>query len=181
MAIIRGHSNYHPLVMARITVEDCLKKVENRYELVLLASERARQLFGGQTPTIESKNKEPLIALREIAEGTISRGNLMDHASTATVDALDFDEILKGFEEYEQKQQEAEAIERQKEAAIAYANAEKPEALHMMVDDDDDDVDLEDDEIDDEDEDDIDELEEIDEEDLEEFDEEDLLLDDDDV
>ena len=58
--------------MARITVEDCLKKVENRFALVLLAAERTRQLLKGSTPLIERDNKEGVISLREIAAGKVA-------------------------------------------------------------------------------------------------------------
>lgn len=59
--------------MARVTVEDCLEKVENRFSLVLLASERARELRKGTGPTriFPSKNKEPVHALREVAAGYV--------------------------------------------------------------------------------------------------------------
>ncbi|OGT58357.1 MAG: DNA-directed RNA polymerase subunit omega [Gammaproteobacteria bacterium RIFCSPHIGHO2_12_FULL_42_10] len=56
--------------MARITVEDCLKNVKNRFELVLLASKRARQLMRGATPKVDiDHDKVTIIALREIAAG----------------------------------------------------------------------------------------------------------------
>jgi DNA-directed RNA polymerase subunit omega len=57
--------------MARITVEDCLKQIPNRFELVLSASYRARMLSQGHTPKLESKNKPAVTALREIAAGKI--------------------------------------------------------------------------------------------------------------
>lgn len=61
--------------MARVTVEDCLDNVENRFELVLLASRRARQLANGVDPMVEWENDKPtVVALREIAEGL-----LLDH------------------------------------------------------------------------------------------------------
>ncbi len=53
--------------MARITVEDCLEKVPNRFELVLLAARRAKQLLKGARPLVESDNKEVVTALREVA------------------------------------------------------------------------------------------------------------------
>ena len=59
--------------MSRITVEDCLQKVDNRFELVMLASLRARQLFKGAKPLVESDNREVVVALREIAEGKVRR------------------------------------------------------------------------------------------------------------
>ncbi len=59
--------------MARVTVEDCVIKVPNRFELVLLAGKRARDLSSGATETVERENdKNPVIALREIAEETIA-------------------------------------------------------------------------------------------------------------
>jgi DNA-directed RNA polymerase subunit omega len=57
--------------MARITVEDCLKQIPNRFELALAATYRARQLAQGHTPKIESRNKPTVVALREIAAGQI--------------------------------------------------------------------------------------------------------------
>ena len=57
--------------MARITVEDCLAKIPNRFQLVLDATYRARMLAQGHTPKIESKNKPGVTALREIAAGKI--------------------------------------------------------------------------------------------------------------
>lgn len=57
--------------MARISIEDCLENIENRFALVTIASHRTRQLMNGKTPFIKSKNKEAVTALREIAEGYI--------------------------------------------------------------------------------------------------------------
>jgi len=59
--------------MSRITVEDCSQKVNNRFELVMLASKRARQLFKGAKPLIESDNREVVVALRKIADGKVRR------------------------------------------------------------------------------------------------------------
>jgi DNA-directed RNA polymerase subunit omega len=58
--------------MARITVEDCLENVPNRFQLVLLAARRAKQLLKGARPLVESDNKEVVAALREIAEGKVT-------------------------------------------------------------------------------------------------------------
>ncbi len=58
--------------MARITVEDCLENIDNRFELVLTATKRARQIAHGAEPLVEEENDKPtVIALREIAEGLI--------------------------------------------------------------------------------------------------------------
>ena len=63
--------------MARVTVEDCVLKVPNRFELVLLAAQRARDVAAGGTLTLDRDNdKNPVVALREIADGTISPGDL---------------------------------------------------------------------------------------------------------
>jgi DNA-directed RNA polymerase subunit omega len=65
--------------MARVTVEDCINKVENRFDLVLLAGHRARMLSSGAPITIERDNdKNPVVALREIADETISPGDLKE-------------------------------------------------------------------------------------------------------
>ena len=57
--------------MARITVEDCLEKIPNRFQLVLTATYRARMLSQGHSPKVETKNKPGVTALREIAAGEV--------------------------------------------------------------------------------------------------------------
>ncbi len=65
--------------MARVTVEDCIDKVENRFELVLLASHRARLISSGAPLTIErDRDKNPVVALREIADETIAPDDLKE-------------------------------------------------------------------------------------------------------
>ncbi|KEG19977.1 DNA-directed RNA polymerase subunit omega [Bartonella bacilliformis] len=65
--------------MARVTVEDCIDKVDNRFELVLLAGHRARQISQGAQITISRDNdKNPVVALREIAEETLSPADLKE-------------------------------------------------------------------------------------------------------
>jgi DNA-directed RNA polymerase subunit omega len=65
--------------MARVTVEDCIDKVDNRFELVLLAGHRARQISSGADITIERDNdKNPVVALREIADETLSPADLKE-------------------------------------------------------------------------------------------------------
>ena len=74
--------------MARVTVEDCIDKVENRFDLVLLASHRARLVSSGAQITIDRDNdKNPVVALREIADETVSPGDLK--AAAALQDAAD--------------------------------------------------------------------------------------------
>lgn len=62
--------------MARITVEDCLKRVPGRFKLIHLAIERVKQLREGAKPLIESDNKEIVLALREIAAGLVTPENI---------------------------------------------------------------------------------------------------------
>ena len=57
--------------MARVTVEDCLKKVSNRFELAVIVSKRVKQLLKGDSPLIASKNKPIVTALREVAAGKV--------------------------------------------------------------------------------------------------------------
>ncbi len=77
--------------MARITVEDCLDNVDNRFELVMVAARRARQLMtGGKNPMLAEENdKSTVIALREIAEGLI------------TTDVLDAEDATKDEDSFE--------------------------------------------------------------------------------
>lgn len=65
--------------MARVTVEDCIDKVDNRFELVLLASHRARQISQGASILVDRDNdKNPVVALREIADEALSPGDLKE-------------------------------------------------------------------------------------------------------
>ncbi|MEO7564344.1 MAG: DNA-directed RNA polymerase subunit omega [Sphingomicrobium sp.] len=69
--------------MARVTVEDCVDKVPNRFDLVLVAAQRARQISGGADLTIDrDRDKNPVVALREIAEETLKTKEL--HESIVT-------------------------------------------------------------------------------------------------
>ncbi len=86
--------------MARITVEDCIDKFPSRFELVLVASNRARKLHSGENPTVEKDNdKNTVIALREIAKETIStqelKVKLVEEYQTAS---LNVDEELDEIE-----------------------------------------------------------------------------------
>jgi DNA-directed RNA polymerase subunit omega len=73
--------------MARITVEDCLKKIPNRYEMVKLATKRVKQLaIDGREPTVDPEDDKPtVIALREIAAGTVT----LDNIDSFNFDALE--------------------------------------------------------------------------------------------
>lgn len=67
--------------MARITIEDCLEKVENRYELVHLCVKRVKQMKDGSDSLVRSKNKEVVTALREIAAGKIKHTPVSEYDS----------------------------------------------------------------------------------------------------
>lgn len=79
--------------MARVTVEDCLDNVDNRFQLVLVASKRARQVANGQEPMVEWENDKPtVVALREIAEGLVTRTILDEKEEVAVI--AEVEEIL---------------------------------------------------------------------------------------
>ena len=102
--------------MARITVEDCLENVENRFHLVRVASKRARQLMLGKTPTLEWDNDKPtVVALREIASGNINE-EMLDAATQAE----------KEEENFSQSEVDAELSE-----LISADNLENTEASHQ--------------------------------------------------
>ncbi len=78
--------------MARITVEDCLKNIDNQFDLVLVAAKRARRLANGQDPLVEIENDKPtVIALREIAEGLIN-AEILEQMSQPEEDILSSEE-----------------------------------------------------------------------------------------
>lgn len=67
--------------MARVTVEDCVDKIPNRFDLVLLAAQRAREISGGAELTVDrDRDKNPVVALREIADETVRPGELQEAA-----------------------------------------------------------------------------------------------------
>jgi DNA-directed RNA polymerase subunit omega len=71
--------------MARITVEDCLRKVENHFELVILASKRARQIAKGGMALVEPENDKPtVIALREVASGRLNEAEEHSDSESGT-------------------------------------------------------------------------------------------------
>lgn len=90
--------------MARITVEDCLQHVDNRFQLVLVATRRARQLALGSSPLVEVENDKPtVVALREIAEGLVTKAILEDAAPT-----LDLSEEQEDVEQILEAQADAD-------------------------------------------------------------------------
>ena len=103
--------------MARITVEDCIDKFPSRFELVLVASNRARKLHSGENPSVEIDNdKNTVIALREIAEETITvehlKNDLIEEYQTNTfTEDEDLDEIEDSSDENQSKEGELEIDE----------------------------------------------------------------------
>jgi len=78
--------------MARVTVEDCLSNVDNRFQLVLVATKRARQISLGADPLVEEENDKPtVIALREIAEGLVTREILVDEIEEEVLEFIEED------------------------------------------------------------------------------------------
>ena len=97
--------------MARITVEDCIDKFPSRFELVLVASQRSRKLFAGESPTVEKDNdKNTVIALREIAESTLTidelKENLIQEYQTVTINDEEEENI-----EIESKDEKSDEID----------------------------------------------------------------------
>jgi len=80
--------------MARVTVEDCLSNVDNRFQLVLVATKRARQISLGAEPFVEEeKDKPTVIALREIAEGLVTRDILNDEVEEEVLEFIEEGEV----------------------------------------------------------------------------------------
>jgi len=106
--------------MARITVEDCIDKFPSRFELVLVASNRARKLYSGENPTVEIDNdKNTVIALREIAEETLTKeqlkNDLIEEYQTNTFSEDDeVNEIEGNSDESEANSNEPNIVEAQK-------------------------------------------------------------------
>ena len=81
--------------MARITVEDCLEHVDNRFDLVLLAARRARQISQGADPLVPAENDKPtVLALREIAAGLVSDSRMDEMEAKARIEKISTDDDL---------------------------------------------------------------------------------------
>ncbi|MGB3389580.1 MAG: DNA-directed RNA polymerase subunit omega [Pseudaminobacter sp.] len=104
--------------MARVTVEDCIDKVDNRFELVLLAGHRARQISQGAAITVNRDNdKNPVVALREIADETLSPGDLKE----------DLIHSLQKHVEVDEPETDGQALLDQSDAATVSAEDEREE------------------------------------------------------
>ncbi len=107
--------------MARVTIEDCLGNVDNRFQLVLVATKRARQILLGGQPTVEEDNDKPtVLALREIAAGHVTREILKQP---------DFNASLEGdlFED-EEEQAEGENLDEELLASVEAVLGDAPKA-----------------------------------------------------
>ncbi|MDE1916409.1 MAG: DNA-directed RNA polymerase subunit omega [Sphingomonadales bacterium] len=95
--------------MARVTVEDCVDKIPNRFDLVLLAAQRAREISGGAELTVDrDRDKNPVVALREIAEETVTPRILKESLVTSMQRVLPDDE--EEADEIGSLSQQAEAL-----------------------------------------------------------------------
>ena len=120
--------------MARITVEDCIDKFESRFELVLVASNRARKLHSGEIPTVEKDNDKPtVIALREIADESLSVDSLKEKLiqEYQTVQPLEEEELSLDYDSEEtelkdEKITEDESQLNQENEKIINSNEENP-------------------------------------------------------
>ena len=107
--------------MARVTVEDCIDKVPNRFELVLLSSHRSRQISSGSEISVERDNdKNPVVALREIADEQLSPGDLKEDLIHSLQKHVEVDEPEDLMEV------EIEAVEAPEESDIIVPDAPSP-------------------------------------------------------
>ena len=101
--------------MARVTVEDCLDNVDNRFQLVLVATKRARQIANGKQPMVELENDKPtVVALREISEGYITRDILDEREERAEVEEV----VIAKEEEQADIQPSDEIVEASSETPV---------------------------------------------------------------
>ena len=104
--------------MARVTVEDCVLKISNRFQLVMMAAQRSRELSVGGEPTVDrDKDKNPVVALREIAGETVSLNELENAVIEGLQRNIDVDELVE---------QEDEEILQVTEALDELANLVEP-------------------------------------------------------
>lgn len=123
--------------MARVTVEDCIEKVPNRFELVMLATQRARKIGSGAALTIDRDNdKNPVVSLREIADETVDIAALKEEIITSNQRFLPQDE----------EEEKIDLMDGEKEWAEIAASAANRDASFSADESDDDEDDDEDDE-----------------------------------
>ena len=124
--------------MARVTVEDCIEKIPNRFELVLTASQRARSIQKGELLTIDRDNdKNPVVALREIAAETVEAGNLKEAIVKGMQRLNKNEELLINDDAAEMAKLDLEnMVGDSSDAAfdpLKVQQAKKPQALRMLM------------------------------------------------
>ena len=118
--------------MARVTVEDCIDKVENRFELVLLAGHRARQISQGAPITVDRDNdKNPVVALREIADETLSPDDLKEDLIHSLQKHVEVDEPEADGQDLIDKPATADAAtaEREEEDTVTFDRMSEEDLL----------------------------------------------------
>lgn len=111
--------------MARLTVEDCLEKIDNRFDLILLAAKRARQLSQGMEPKVEiDRDKPTVLALREIAAGLVTEDNI--NPPTAAEEFLDG--LMENGDDSDASETAVEATATEETKAKATAESETASA-----------------------------------------------------
>ena len=116
--------------MARVTVEDCIDKVDNRFELVLLAGHRARQISQGAQITVPRDNdKNPVVALREIADETLSPDDLKEDLIHSLQKHVEVDEPESDGQELTDQSANASTDADEPEDAIAFDRMSEEELL----------------------------------------------------
>lgn len=111
--------------MARVTVEDCIEKIPNRFELVMIAAQRARKISAGGALTIDRDNdKNPVVSLREIAEGTVSIDDLREELTRNNQRVVEMDDgediidKMDGEDEWNAMAAQGAALETQMRDAV---------------------------------------------------------------
>jgi DNA-directed RNA polymerase subunit omega len=117
--------------MARVTVEDCIPQVPNRFELVMYSAQRARDISAGAQITVDrDRDKNPVVALREIADSKLDQAELKDSLISGMQKHADIDKPEEANEMAELEQELAAAL------AQGGAEAAQPKALPMAEEDD---------------------------------------------
>ena len=116
--------------MARVTVEDCIDKVDNRFELVLLASHRARQISQGAQITVDRDNdKNPVVALREIADETLAPDDLKEDLIHSLQKHVEVDEPEAEGQDLIDQPDQPVAAEAEREEEVAFDRMSEEDLL----------------------------------------------------
>jgi DNA-directed RNA polymerase subunit omega len=125
--------------MARVTVEDCVIKIPNRFELVMLAGQRARDISAGGSLTVDRDNdKNPVVALREIAEETVSVETLGEELVEGLQKHIETDEPEDDMPEFDEPMGMSTRDAGEELVAAGVLNVETPEGADTIENEDDD-------------------------------------------